>query len=100
MSTFKITKASAKEPAERPIMMALSVAEVLAVTNHHLRHMKRLTNEVGKIVMGSEAFTTKGPAMRLAKQQIEAHKARAREVINIATSTADAAQAKREGNKV
>ncbi len=81
---MKGVKVSSEEPAARRATLALSEAEVVALVAYHLKHMRRLTNLVGKTVMSSMGFALKGPAMRKAAEQIKAHERRAREVLDLA----------------
>ena len=106
---MKRPKVSCEEPAPRDVTLSLSTAEVIALSNYHVAHSQRLTNKVGKIVLGSLGFRVKGPAMHLVSGQIKAHQGRAKEILVLAqasliekagsTSVEQLMQKKRKGKK-
>lgn len=75
---------SLQEPAERPIMIALSYAELNAVIIHHRQSRKKAANRVGKILA-----TEKLKPNQLAQLQktmtdlLEAHSLRAKGLYSV-----------------
>jgi hypothetical protein len=51
----KSFKALMSEPAERPFMVALSDAEMLALIHHHIKEMRHITKSVGNKLMDLRA---------------------------------------------
>ncbi|MEI8289832.1 MAG: hypothetical protein WCH99_10190 [Verrucomicrobiota bacterium] len=89
MATHKI---SMKEPAVREFVISLSHAEAIALLNWHTVQIKSTTRRFGSCAMKMTAFnlTPNGRNLKIlhdtAKQQIEGHSARARELMSILKS--------------
>lgn len=73
-------KISTMEPADRPLTVTLSKAEVLALANYHVGECKRITRLVGKklTTMAPGQFFPPSAAyskglIKVAREQIKAH---------------------------
>ena len=75
---------STEEPAERPFNVALSHAEIIALSNWHCAQMRALKPRVGKILM-KPGISKRDSAsiIKLAQRQLTAHGARARCLLSI-----------------
>lgn len=84
-----MVKISTKEPADRLFKMELSHAEVIALVNWHTAQVKNTTKRFGAAAMEMQKFNVipNGKNLKslhtLAKEQIESHAARGRELIGI-----------------
>lgn len=76
-------KYSMEEPAERPLTVALSHAEVAALANWHIAHARKIPGRAGKASMELRAKSPlwssrqNNELFKVAKQQLEAHSERA-----------------------
>jgi len=76
-------KVSCVEPAERPLTVAISHAEVIALINYHVAQSRRIMKLTGKTLLEKRA-TSLLPSnrehialIRVAKRQCDSHLARA-----------------------
>jgi hypothetical protein len=88
--TMKITT---YEPAERPIQIAISLAEMLALVKYHEAQVKRIPKELGKALLQPTPYgvTRAKMAARYQKEGqalVEAHLQRARGLLSILKTTA------------
>lgn len=86
MKRIKIDK---REPADRPLMIALSVAEVIALANYHVSEAKLRTRRFGKAAM--ELSASPLPKTRALRDlhaacgtEVAAHHQRARGILALA----------------
>lgn len=74
---------SSVEPAERPLTVALSHAELVAVINYHVAATRRISKLTGKTLLEKRAenvfFKSRESAALIseARKQVDAHMARA-----------------------
>lgn len=70
-------KISTREPADRPLNVALSHAEVVALINYHVAQSRRIMKTVGKLLLEKRSiFGSNREAINLireAKLQCDAH---------------------------
>lgn len=88
---MKGLKLDKREPAARPVTLDLSVAEIIALANYHMREAKAISTR-----FGSDAMKLSAKLMSQARKisalhaecaaQVEAHQQRARGIISIAQS--------------
>ncbi len=69
---------SLAEPAERPITIALSVAELCALRDHHARMIKRVTNAAWKSIASTLSHSEHKAIIKVAQEHIGAHSQRAK----------------------
>lgn len=75
---------SLKEPAERPMMLALSHAEVHQLVQYHKKQAKACVSEAVKICAKEKLNSAQFKALqKLVEGQIDAHYARARGLMSL-----------------
>lgn len=72
---------SLSEPAERPVSIALSLAELHALVLHHKRQIKRVSNVTGKIVIQERRHLKS--VLKAAEEQVQAHAARGKGLVTL-----------------
>ena len=65
------------ELAERPVTIALSIAEMVIIQKHHIAQLRRLPKELGKAFITAPKESHKY-LLQGCKEQLEAHSLRAK----------------------
>ena len=82
-------KASCEEPAERPHLVLLSVAEIIALAKYHTQHARRIPKVIGKILLEESAnrpllrSRANSQLIETGKSQVESHIRRAQGLLSI-----------------